>query len=1134
MRLQFLLRFLFCLIFSACSIFSIAQIPSNVNYPIASCVGPGCPSAPTIPTYISASYFDTINEVIYVAGPFNDMSGTPRNGFAAIDAVSGALLSWAPVLNNGTVYAIAKSGDTVFVGGTFSQINGIGRGRIAALSATTGNLFNNFLVGTGSANDTIMSLKVWGGNLYVGGRYSSIASSFKNSIARLSFDGIADGWMPTTSGPVKKLEAYAGTIVAMETNYFQSSTDITTISISTGATVLRARSDQYSYITDFALRGTVAYMGGSFFGINGNPYSYTSACNLTNGTLTTWNPVIPLFNWDPRTRINIEYYRDSLYIGVFDASGQLPANHKLYVSYYNSPNSLRVLKTYQSNLIGLNGYFNDNLLIGNARLFEVERFGQHTAFPDGSMDCHFFSYCLPPPSMPGPFSVAPTPVCPGDSNVIYTVVPLGYFSTYSWSVMNANVSVTGTTNSGSVDFNENFAGSVNVRATGITSCGLSSATYRGINVFRKTPPTSNAGNDDTLNCIFSSVMLHGTTTTPGSYFVWNSPSGQVLSDSILANVAGNYELIVYGSNGCWKRDTAIVRLDTIAPAIIPFGNIPSLTCIDTNIILDASQLYPLDSLYWSGPGLLTHDNPASAVQSSNYLLSVINRNNGCASTDTIFVPQNISVPPASIVVSDSVLTCITQSIQLSGNSTSNSITYQWTDTSGTFFSDPISVLIPGVFQLHATDTSTGCVNLANIFSVTNWITPPGINPLPDTVFLNCSYSSVLLNANSGTIGTQINWIGPTSFTSPNPATAMQTGFYFADAIHPQNGCHSYDSVFVDYQNVLALNSVNDTTICFGSGAILQTFPIGGTSPFSYSWNNNAGNLFLETVYPNDTTAFIVSVTDNAGCIGSDTVKINVPDPINDSTLSFQPCDPLQPTGQVQVYAFGGAPPFQYSSDNGLSWNSNGVFANLPYGTYYFLVQDILGCTKMDTAIIDSNSLSPEPDFLVSTNPQSGDTIVLVDISNPRPDSVLWDFPVNVILVDSNMFAPSIINTDTGSIQITMHAYYGTCEVNLTRLINIHPYDSLYANQWNDNGIDTVILFPNPNNGIFNVQVSLFSKQNFVILVYDANGVERTRQQVFEADNWNGQIVVPSPIPGNYILRVVAEYDADEKVFVIAQ
>jgi hypothetical protein len=1112
----------------------MGQSPSNIIYPTASCTS-GCPNQATLPTYISASYFDTINEVLYVGGKFNDMSSTSRNGLAAIDAITGNLLSWNPIVNNGEVRCIAKSGDTIFIGGTFTQINSQVRNRIAAISATTGNNFSAFLSGTSSANDTVMTLQVLGNKIYVGGRFTNIAATNRNNIACLDFGGNVTSWNPVVSGVTRKILRYTGNIAALcDVNSSPSSNALCSITINTAITTIRAQPDPGYFISDFAMRGNIAFFAGPFMVVNSQGNSYAAAVDMTNGNLTAWNPVIPVFNCDTRSHFNIEYYRDSLFIGVFDASSQQPAYHQLYVSYYNSVNNLRVMKTYQSNLVGLNGYYNDNLLVGNARLIEVERFGQHTSFPFGTINCKFYSYCLKPPSSPGPFTVFPTPVCPGDSNVIYTIVTLGYFNNYIWADNNTNVFENGTTTSCSVDFNENFSTSVGIRVYGVTSCGTVTTGFRGTTVFPKPVPNANAGLDDTLNCITTQLMLHATSLTLGATFAWNGPSGFSNSDSLLANLPGNYEVIVHGPNGCWKRDTAIVSLDTMRPAILPFGNVAILTCRDTISVLDASGIYPSDSLFWSGPGLISPDNPANANQSSNYLLTITNRNNGCGNIDTIYVPQNFSPPQASIISSDTILTCAIQSILLDGTSANSNVTYQWSDTSGTYFANPYSISIPGVYQLHATDTSNGCMNSANLIFVTAWTTPPGINALNDSLFLNCSYDSVLLNASSLTNGAQINWTGPNNYSSINPGTATQLGYYAATVTHPQNGCISSDSVYVNFQMTLDVHAGNDTSICWGSGAVINSFPIGGTAPFNFLWNNSAGNNSLETVFPNDTLQYIVNVTDAAGCVGSDTIIVNVPDPIADSTLSFQPCDPNHPTGQIQLYAFGGVPPFQYSSDNGLSWNTTGIFPNLNYGMYDFLIADFLGCTKNEIATIDTNSLSPSPEFLISTSPQQGDTIIAVDISNPRPDSVSWDFPLNAIVTDSNMFSPAFINADTGAFTLTMHAYYGTCEVVLSHNISVHPFDSLNATAWNNNGIDTIILYPNPNNGIFSLGVTLFSKQDFVILVYDASGIEQAREQVYDAENWNGQISIPNPIPGNYILKVVAEFDSDEKSFIISQ
>lgn len=1113
----------------------LSQTASNISYPLASCTGGTCPLPATLPTHITASFFDTINEVIYIGGRFDDLGGNARPGLAAINAVDGSLLAWSPAVNNGTVTAIAKSGDTVFVGGTFTQINGQTRNRIAALSANTGQNFPVFTNGTPASSDTVTSLLTLGDKLYVGGRFTTIASAARTNLARFSLSGTIDPWIaaPAVSGTVKKLGWYGSNLVVLNDNSVTAQSEISIVNISSGARTLRAQTDPGELICDFAMRGSTVFFTGPFFTVNSILRTETAACDLSTGTLSAWNPVPAVYSFDTRSRFHIEYYRDSLYIGVCDISSNQPTYHKIYVSHYTN-GGLRVLKTYQSNLSGLNGYFCDELLAGNARLFEIERYAQHTSFPNGSINCRFFSYCLKPPSLPGPYATAPTQICPGDTNVLYAVQPLAYFSAYTWQSPNLDILPSGNAATTSVDFRETYSVTSTLRVWGVTSCGISTSSFRSMGITPKAVPSASAGNDDTLNCLRTQITLHGTSATSGASFNWQWTNAGSNTDSILVAAPDTYVLTVHAPNGCWKRDTTIVSIDTIRPAIVPFTNVPLLTCIDTLITLDASALYPNDSLYWSGPGLVSPENPASMQQSGNFLLTILSRETGCSNSDTIFVGQNISVPSASIVAADTLLTCNRDSILLDANSTSTGTYFQWSDTAGTIFNNPLTVFIPGSYQLHAISPINGCENSANIIFISAWTTPPGINPLPDSVFLNCSYDSLTITANSLTSGSSFSWSGPNNYAANDSAVIAQTGYYFVTATHPQNGCSSRDSVYAGYIPVLIVDAGNDTTICPGSGAVLQAFPLGGTAPFSFSWNHSAGNGSPVTVYPSDTLTYIVSVSDTAGCSGSDTVTVNVPDPLTDSVQTFQPCDPNQLTGQIQAHAFAGVPPYQYSIDNGLSWNGTGVFPNLGYGNYSVLIADAIGCTTNANAVIDTNSLSPQPDFLISSSSQEGDTIVVVDISNPRPDSVHWDFPPLAIVTDSNPFSPAFVNGDTGIFTITMHAFYGSCEVVYSRMVNVHPFDSLAANPWNANGIDTMILYPNPNNGVFNFSVQLEAKQRFVILVFDETGNERARIPVNDAAEWNGSISVPNPVPGNYVLRVIAEYDSDELIFVITQ
>ena len=367
----------------------------------------------------------------------------------------------------------------------------------------------------------------------------------------------------------------------------------------------------------------------------------------------------------------------------------------------------------------------------------------------------------------------------------------------------------------------------------------------------------------------------------------------------------------------------------------------------------------------------------------------------------------------------------------------------------------------------------------------------------------------------------------------NPATVNQPGYYVLTAYNPQNGCSKSDSLNVQLLNVLVLNTSNDTLICNGSSATINASPVGGTPGFTYSWSNGGGNLPSTSVSPNDTTKFIITITDNAGCIGVDSITVFVPAPTGDSVYTFQPCDPNNPNGQIQVFGTGSIPPYQYAINSG-TFQTSGIFTGLNYGTYTISVKDSLGCSFQSTAVIDSSSVLPAPDFILATTETRGDTFVLVDISNPRPDSVKWILPIGSVIINADPFNPQIIHSDTGAFQITMLAWFGTCQMSLSKNIVIMAPDTNWANGTNNNGIENLTLYPNPNTGQFTVDVSLYKAQSLAFFFFDAIGNEILRIPFSKTNFASANVNLSNSAPGTYIFKVVAEYDSKTRTFLINQ
>jgi hypothetical protein len=234
-------------------------------------VEPWNPS-PTEPIHTVAVSGNTV----YLGGDFHGAGSidgsVTRNYAAAVDATTGLATAWNPDAND-DVSALAVSGNTVYLGGDFhgaDSINGAQpRNYAAAVDATTG-------IATGwdpDADGTVLALAVSGNTVYLGGDFDSInGSQTRNSAAAVdATTGVATSWNPDLNGGVEAL-ALSGNTVYIAGSFSGSDAinatvtrnRLASVDASTGiVTAWNPAPDGDAYAIAVASDGTV-YAGGAF------------------------------------------------------------------------------------------------------------------------------------------------------------------------------------------------------------------------------------------------------------------------------------------------------------------------------------------------------------------------------------------------------------------------------------------------------------------------------------------------------------------------------------------------------------------------------------------------------------------------------------------------------------------------------------------------------------------------------------------------------------------------------------------------------------------------------------------------------------------------------------------------------
>ncbi|MEL7079714.1 MAG: hypothetical protein AAGM46_28135, partial [Cyanobacteria bacterium J06582_2] len=221
-----------------------------------------------------------------------------------------------------------------------------------------------------------------------------------------------------------------------------------------------------------------------------------------------------------------------------------------------------------------------------------------------------------------------------------------------------------------------------------------------------------------------------------------------------------------------------------------------LTCVVTSINIEASSPTSGVSYSWSGPNSYSANTAiASVTEPGTYTVTVTNPVNGCVSTASTVVVQDIA-GPSIIVSNDGPLTCDMTNVTISASSSVSGVTYSWSGPNG-FTSNAASSLVsePGTYTVVATNPVNGCTTTESTVVVEDVVSPGALasNNGP----LTCVVTSINIEASSPTSGVSYSWSGPNSYSANTAiASVSQPGTYTVTVTNPVNGCVSTASTVV--------------------------------------------------------------------------------------------------------------------------------------------------------------------------------------------------------------------------------------------------------------------------------------------------------------------------------------------------
>jgi len=349
--------------------------------------------------------------------------------------------------------------------------------------------------------------------------------------------------------------------------------------------------------------------------------------------------------------------------------------------------------------------------------------------------------------------------------------------------------------------------------------------------------------------------------------------------------------------------------------------------------------------------LLSIDNIRVGTATSGCLASVLK-------TDYIEVIDCSVIPPTAVITANPTSGCAPQSVTFTDGTVVGdpATSWLWNFGDGTFSTaqNPPAHIYASAgtyFVTFEACNTGGCTTTNMNFTVTN---PPTISNIA-TSNPSCAANigSIVITAAGGSGGFTYSINNGVTFQASNTFTGLGAATY-AIVVEDAAGCSvTSTATLVLPASPTITNVSTNSPLCFGgsTGSLTITASGGDGGPYQYSINGGVSFQASATFTGLAANTYNIVIEDGLGCQGATTAVVSNPPAVTYSAvIGSENCGAVD--GSISLTGSGGnGGPFQYSINNGVTFQASGLFTGLAANSYDIVVEDVNGCQTTGTETV---------------------------------------------------------------------------------------------------------------------------------------------------------------------------------------